>query len=41
MLLEVAPGVTTQFDITGLAHEIEKMHAPKTQPVLQAGQIAE
>jgi hypothetical protein len=41
MLLEVAPGIMTQFDITGLAHEIEKMHAPKTQPVLQAGQIAE
>jgi hypothetical protein len=41
MLLEVAPGVTTQFDMTGLAHEIEKVRTPKTQPVLEAGQIAE
>ena len=41
MLLEVAPGVTTQFDITGLAHEIEKMRTPKTQPGLDTGQIAE
>jgi hypothetical protein len=41
MLLEVAPGVTTQFDMTGLAHEIEKVHTPKAQPVLEARQIAE
>jgi hypothetical protein len=41
MLLEVAPGVTTQFDIAGLAHEMEKARTPKTQPVLEAGQIAE
>jgi hypothetical protein len=41
MLLEVAPGVTTQFDMTGLAREIEKLSTPKTQPVLEAGQIAE
>ena len=41
MLLEVAPGVTTQFDITGLAHEIEKVRTPKAQPVLEASQIAE
>jgi hypothetical protein len=41
MLLEVAPGVTTQFDMTGLAHEIEKVHTPKAQPVLDARQIAE
>jgi hypothetical protein len=41
MLLEVAPGVTTQFDIAGLAHEIEKARTPKTQPVLEAGQVAE
>jgi hypothetical protein len=33
MLLEVEPGVTTQFDITGLAHEIEKARTSKTQPV--------
>jgi hypothetical protein len=29
MLLEVEPGATTQFDITGLAHEIEKVGTPK------------
>jgi hypothetical protein len=28
MLLEVEPGVTTQFDLTGLAHEILKVRAP-------------
>jgi hypothetical protein len=36
MLLEVEPGVTTQFDMTGLAHEIEKVRTPKTQPVFEA-----
>jgi hypothetical protein len=41
MLLEVAPGVTTQFDMTGLAHEIQKVRAPKSQPVLEARQTAE
>jgi hypothetical protein len=41
MLLEVAPGITTQFDMTGLAHEIEKVRTPKAQPVLEASQIAE
>jgi hypothetical protein len=41
MLLEVAPGATTQFDMTGLAHEIEKLRAPKTQPILEARQAAE
>jgi hypothetical protein len=41
MLLEVEPGVTTQFDMTGLAHEMEKVRAPKTQPVLEARQTAE
>jgi hypothetical protein len=41
MLLEVEPGVTTQFDTTGLAHEVEKLRTPKTQPVLAAGQTAE
>jgi hypothetical protein len=41
MLLEVEPGVTTQFDMTGLAHEIEKVRAPKSQPVLEAMQTAE
>jgi hypothetical protein len=41
MLLEVEPGVTTQFDITGLAHEIEKIRAAKTQPVVEARQTVE
>jgi hypothetical protein len=41
MLLEVGPGVTTQFDMTGLAHEMEKVRAPKSQPVLEAMQTAE
>jgi hypothetical protein len=41
MLLEVEPGLTTQFDITGLAHEIEKVRTAKTEPVLEARQTAE
>ena len=41
MLLEVEPGATTQFDVTGLAHEIEKVRTTKTQPVLEARQTAE
>jgi hypothetical protein len=40
MLLEVEPGVTTQFDITGLAHELEKVRSPKMQPVPAARQTA-
>jgi hypothetical protein len=40
MLLEVEPGVTTQFDMTGLAHEMEKFRSPKAQPVLEASQTA-
>jgi hypothetical protein len=41
MLLEVEPGVTTQFDVTGLAHEMEKVRTTKTQPVLEARQASE
>jgi hypothetical protein len=41
MLLEVEPGATTQFDMTGLAHELEKVRALKSQPVLEARQTAE
>ena len=41
MLLEVEPGVTTQFDVTGLAHEIEKVRTTKTEPVLEARQASE
>ena len=40
MLLEVEPGVTTQFDMTGLAHEMEKIRSPKARPVLEAMQSA-
>jgi hypothetical protein len=36
MLLEVEPGVTTQFDLTGLAHEIQKVGVAQSQPVLEA-----
>jgi hypothetical protein len=38
MVLEVAPGVTTQFDITGLAREIQKANASGTESVLAATQ---
>jgi hypothetical protein len=38
MLLEVEAGVMTQFDVTGLALEIEKARTPKTQAVLEAKQ---
>ena len=41
MLLEVEPGVTTQFDMTGLAHEMKKVRTPKAQPVLEATQTVE
>ena len=41
MLLEVEPGGTAQFDMTGLAHEMAKARTPKTQPVLEAEQTAE
>jgi hypothetical protein len=41
MLLEVEPGVTTQFDLTGLAHKIANVHTPQTQPILEASQTAE
>jgi len=40
MLLEVEPGVTAQFDMTGLAREIEKARTPKMKPVLEARQTA-
>ena len=41
MLLEVEPGITTQFDMTGLAHEMEKVRTPKAQPILEARQTVE
>jgi|SRR6516162_1517119 len=41
MLLEVEPGITTQFDTTGLAQKIESVRTDKTQPVLDARQTVE
>ena len=41
MLLEVEPGVTTQFDVTGLAREIDKARTPKPRAVLAAQQTHE
>jgi hypothetical protein len=41
MLLEVEPGVTTQFDMAGLAHEMKKVRTPKAQPMLEARQTDE
>jgi len=41
ILVEVEPGVTTQFDLTQLAHAMEKARASKTEPILEARQDAE
>lgn len=41
MLLEVEPGVTAQFDMAGLTHEMEKVRTPKTQAILEARQASE
>jgi hypothetical protein len=41
MLLEVEPGVTAQFDMTGLAQEMEKARAAKRRAVIEAKQTAE
>lgn len=41
MRLEVEPGVTTQFDLTGLVREMQKVRAPQTPAILAAGQTAE
>ena len=38
VLLEVEPGLTTQFDLTQLTHAMEKARAPKTEPLLEARQ---
>jgi hypothetical protein len=38
MLLEVAPVVTAQFDLTGLARQMERARSPKTEPILEARQ---
>jgi len=41
VLIEVEPGLTTQFDLTGLAEEMAKARGPKSQPVLAASQGAQ
>jgi hypothetical protein len=41
MLVEVEPGSTTQFELSGLAHEIQKVRTIKSEPVLDARQTSE
>ena len=41
MLLEVAPGVTTQFDLSGLGSEMAKIRPLHTEEVLSANQDAQ
>jgi hypothetical protein len=41
MLLEVEPGVTTQFNLTGLAREIDKARTPKPRAILEAQRTLE
>jgi len=41
MFLEVEPGVTAQFDMTGLADKMGKVRAVKAQPALEARQTGE
>ena len=38
MLVEIEPGVTTQFNLTGLANEMAKIRLTKLEPVLSASQ---
>lgn len=38
MLLEIEPGLTAQFDLTGLAHEMEKARPLKAEAILAAQQ---
>jgi hypothetical protein len=40
MLVEVEPGSTTQFELSGLAHEIQKVRTIKSEPVLDARQTS-
>lgn len=41
MLLEIEPGVTTQFNMTGLERAVGKARTSQTQPVLAASQTEE
>jgi hypothetical protein len=41
MVLEIEPGVTTQFDLTGLANEMKKVRGNQPEPTLEARQGAE
>jgi hypothetical protein len=39
MNLEIEPGVTAQFDLSGLAQQIEKSRSLETKPDVEIGQI--
>jgi hypothetical protein len=41
MVLEIEPGLTTQFDLTGLANEMRKIRPNQPEPTLEARQGAE
>jgi len=41
MVLEVEPGVTAQFDVTGLANEMKKIRPNQPEPTLEARQGVE
>lgn len=41
MLLEIEPGLTAQFDLTGLARGMEKARAPKAEAILEGRQDAQ
>jgi len=41
MVLEIEPGATTQFDLTGLAAEMNKIRPSQPEPVLEARQGTE
>lgn len=41
LLVEIEPGVTTQFSLIGLAHEMSRIRLTMPEPVLSAGQNPE
>jgi hypothetical protein len=41
MLVEIEPGVTTQFSLSGLEHEMSRIHLTRPEPVLAASQNPE
>jgi hypothetical protein len=38
MLVEIEPGITAQFSLTGLEHEMSRIHLTHDAPVLAASQ---